>query len=330
MKTIALAQLYESIEREMELVRARFDDELCSELPFVNELCDRVARYRGKMLRPALLLLSGKAAGELNDSHITLAAVVEMVHMATLVHDDVLDEAQIRRKSSTINATEGNQSAVLLGDYLISHAYHLCSSLDSQEASRLIGRTTNIVCEGELMQIHHRDDPELTEERYLEIIERKTAALTETCCTLGAMFAGASNDIVSRLGRFGRKVGVAFQIIDDVLDLVGVEQVVGKTLGRDLDLGKSTLPIIHCLSVGNGDIVRRLRKVMANGNGSADPHADAGDMRLWLQETDSIDYACSKAAAFISDAQNAISVLPSSSARDTLLTMSDFVLSRRF
>src|SRR5207253_2087061 len=159
-------------------------------------LVKHVSRFRGEMLRPTLVLLAGKASGELLDAHITLATVVEMVHMSTLVHDDVLDEAELRRKGATINHLRGNEAAVLLGDYLISHSYHLCSSLDSQFASRLIGRTTNELCEGELLQIHNRNNLELDEETYLTIISRKTACLTATCCLLGAKMSGASEGIV--------------------------------------------------------------------------------------------------------------------------------------
>src|SRR5437763_2629784 len=148
------------------------------------------------MLRPTLLLLWVKSCGARTDAHVTIATVVEIVHMATLVHDDVLDEAELRRKGATINHLRGNEAAVLLGDYLISHSYHLCSSLDSQFASRLIGRTTNEVCEGELLQIDNRNNVDLDEETYLTIISRKTAVLCATCCSLGTMFAGANAQCV--------------------------------------------------------------------------------------------------------------------------------------
>src|SRR5947207_14911075 len=157
--TTALATLTDCILPQLEAVDERFMAELKSEFPSVNALVKHVSRFRGKMLRPTLLLLAGKACGELTDAHVTLATVVEMVHMATLVHDDVLDEAELRRKGATINHLRGNEAAVLLGDYLISHSYHLCSNIDAadfglpaQLASRVIGRTTNIVCEGELLQ----------------------------------------------------------------------------------------------------------------------------------------------------------------------------------
>src|SRR5687768_5233602 len=185
-----LAALTECIAPQMAAVERLFHEELTSDLAPVNTLIKHVSRFRGKMLRPTLLLLAGKACGELVDAHVTLATVVEMVHMATLVHDDVLDEAELRRKGATINHLRGNEAAVLLGDYLISHSYHLCSSVDSgvvasattsparklppQFASRLIAKTTNEVCEGELLQLDNRNNLDLDEQTYLEIIRRKT------------------------------------------------------------------------------------------------------------------------------------------------------------
>src|SRR6478735_5680495 len=228
--TSGLASLTDCIRPQLAAVERLFHEELASDLPCVNVLVKHVSRFRGKMLRPCLVLLAGKAAGELSDAHVTIATVVEMVHMATLVHDDVLDEAELRRKGATINHLRGNEAAVLLGDYLISHSYHLCSSLDSQLASRLIARTTNQVCEGELLQIDNRNNLDLTEETYLQIITRKTASLCATCCLLGAEYAGAPETRVGQLELYGLSLGTAFQIQDDILDIVGEENTVGKTL----------------------------------------------------------------------------------------------------
>src|SRR3954447_8670413 len=164
----ALLSLTECIAPQLAAVDRVFHDELKSDLTSVDALVKHVSRFRGKMLRPTLLLLAGKACGELTHAHVTLATVVEMVHMATLVHDDVLDEAELRRKVATISPLRGNEAAVLLGDYLISHSYHLCSSLDSQLASRTIARTTNQVCEGELLQIENRNNLDLDEETYTQ------------------------------------------------------------------------------------------------------------------------------------------------------------------
>src|ERR1051325_1918109 len=204
---MTLALVNETIKKELAAVEQLFTDELSTDLPCVNILIKHVSRFRGKMLRPTLVLLAGKACGQLTDAHTVLATVVEMVHMATLVHDDVLDEAELRRKGATINHLRGNEAAVLLGDYLISHSFHLCSSLQSQRASRLIGRTTNQVCEGELLQIDNRDNLDLAEETYLRIITSKTAVLCATCCHLGATFAGGTREQIAALQTYGQALG---------------------------------------------------------------------------------------------------------------------------
>ena len=320
---MTLADVYAPVAAELEEARVRFDEEIHCARSFVDELCTQVKRYRGKMLRPALLLLTGKASGELVDEHITLAAVVEMVHVATLVHDDVLDEADVRRQRSTVNVMSGNEVAVMLGDYLISHAFHLCSSLDNQYASREIGATTNRVCVGELSQIHHRGDSRLSEDEYLEIIKGKTAALTGTCCALGARFAKAPESTVEDARRFGTELGIAFQIVDDVLDLVGSANRMGKTLGRDLDLGKPTLPVIHGLATGDAEIRRRL-EALIRGDGEAGRNG----IQAMLRRTGSTDYARSVARRFTTAAIGRLDVLPKSPAKTSLVAMAEFVVRR--
>jgi octaprenyl-diphosphate synthase len=274
------------------------------------------------MLRPALLLLSARACGRVTDEHHVLAAVVEMVHMATLVHDDVLDDAEIRRGCRTLNRLEGNEAAILLGDYLISHAFHLCSSLDSQFASRTIGATTNTVCEGELMQIHHRGNNDLTVDQYLQIITRKTAVLTGACCRLGARYAGADDETIAVFERYGLDIGIAFQITDDVLDITGSEQRMGKTLGRDLEKHKLTLPLIHALGQAGADQRHRLLSVL-NGVGP-----DRGRLNDLLEGTDSITWALDCARRYVDSAVAALSEVPESDARAILIRMARMIIER--
>ena len=270
----ALAELLAPLAGDLEAVEAIFERELVSELECVSALVRHVSRFRGKMLRPMLLLLAARAArpGEpVGEDTLTLAAVVEMVHMSTLVHDDVLDEAELRRKGATINHLRGNEAAVLLGDYLISHSYHLCNSvtapppLEAQFAARLIGRTTNRLCEGELLQIEHRNDLALSEEMYYEIIRRKTGELTAASALLGAAFAGADETTATSLHRYGLLVGTAFQVQDDVLDLVGDSQRLGKTLGLDAEKQKLTLPLIHFLRTAPARHRELLRSLLRSG-----------------------------------------------------------------
>ncbi len=321
----SLAELYTPIRDGLADTQRIFDDELISRFGFVNDLCDTVRSYRGKMLRPALLLLAAKATGELTPTHPTLAAVVEMVHMATLVHDDVLDEADERRKQPTIASTDGNVTAVLLGDYLISHAFHLCSSLNDQLASRRVGATTNVVCEGELMQNRRRGDASLSESDYFDIISRKTAALTAVACELGARFAGANDDIVGAMHAYGQSAGVAFQIMDDVLDIVGDADAVGKTLGRDLAGGKITLPMIHCLANARPATAQALRNAITHPGSDVSNH-----LAEWLAQTQSIEYAVDIAREHVAAALRQLQPLAPSDARQSLMAMAEFIIDRRF
>jgi len=321
--TATLATLTECIAPQLKAVDRLFTSELQSQIECVNVLIRHVSRFRGKMLRPCLVLLSGRACGELSDAHVTIATVAEMVHMATLVHDDVLDEAELRRKGATLNHLRGNEAAVLLGDYLISHSYHLCSSIDSQFASRLIARTTNEVCEGELLQIDNRNRLDLSEETYFQIIQRKTASLCATCCLLGAKLAGANEGAVARLETYGMSLGTAFQIQDDILDIVGDAGTVGKTLGIDIEKGKLTLPMIHFLRTAPREHRELLKTLLESRDG------DKGEkIRNLILPSRSIEYARDAARGHIDRARTAIAGLPNSEAKQVLDIMAEFVISR--
>ena len=323
---IAMTNFTDCIDAELKAVGRRFDEELASPVRCVNTLVKHVSRFRGKMLRPCLVLLAGKACsttGELTDAHITLATVVEMVHMATLVHDDVLDDAELRRKGATLNHLRGNEAAVLLGDYLISHSYHLCSSLQSQHASRLIARTTNQVCEGELLQIDNRNNWDLDEKTYFQIISHKTAALCAACCTLGATYADADAATVERLETYGTCIGTAFQIQDDILDLIGDPSTVGKTLGSDIHKGKMTLPMIHFLQ--NAPLEHRtlLRSLLTSRD------VDKVDqIRNLILPSKSIQYASDYAMRLVRQAQAALDGLSDSESSQMLHMMAEFVINR--
>ena len=321
--TASLAQLTDCVRTELAAVDQLFAEELKSALPCVNTLVKHVSRFRGKMLRPYLVLLTGKACGSLARAHEVIATVVEMVHMATLVHDDVLDDAELRRKGATINHLRGNEAAVLLGDYLISHSYHLCSSLDSQYGSRLIGRTTNEVCEGELLQIANRNNFDLDEETYLEIIKRKTAVLCAACCVLGAHYAGADEIRTKRMETFGLSLGIAFQIQDDILDLVGDVDTVGKSLGSDIAKGKMTLPMIHFLRTAPAEHQALLRSLLA----SKEPDK-VEQIRNLILPSNSIAYAKSRAAQLVDRALSSIADLPENDAVRALSLMARYVIAR--
>lgn len=339
-----LLPLRRVLERSLARVEERFDAQLQSDLPAVGRLCRHVEQYRGKMLRPTLVILSGIASAQdepegmdergVTDSHITVAAVCEMIHMATLVHDDVLDEADTRRRGSTVNRLHGNECAVILGDYLFSAAYHLCSSLPGEAGRRtalLIGQTGMTLCAGELLQLHHRGDYSIDEATYFEIVERKTASLIAAACRLGALHASdkpmGDESAADGLEHFGRKLGTAFQIQDDLLDLVGSQSVVGKPVGKDVELGKLTLPLIHHLATAPALLRGRMLDLLSRSAGESDP---ARRMVGALEETRSIEHARGCARALIDEAKGAIGGLRESAAKQMLLAMADAVIDRPF
>ena len=327
------------MEPRLASVRDRFDAELHSDLDCVNRMVDRVRRFRGKMLRPVLVLLAfdalldGEATAEQAEAAEALAAVMEMVHMATLVHDDVLDEADVRRGGATINHLTGNEAAVMLGDVLISHSYHLCCGLDNAHLARGVAAATNAVCEGELLQLSLRGDFGLSERTYLEVIARKTAALTEACCRLPARLLGVSEEDprVVALSGFGRKLGMAFQVVDDLLDLEGDAELVGKTLGLDLARGKLTLPVIRWLDglapELRGPAVSRLRHAGEAGEARGGREADA--IRRDVLTSDGPSLARDRAAAMAGTAADELHrALPAGLPRDRLLALAESLLTR--
>ena len=334
-----LAELTQCIAPDLLRVEACFEEELLSDLPAVRTLVKHVSRFRGKMLRPVLVLLAGKAclaqSAESNtgdpkstdlkstDALVTIATVVEMVHMATLVHDDVLDDAELRRRGATINHLKGNEAAVILGDFLISHSYHLCSSLGDTFAARTIAATTNRVCEGELLQLSNRNNLELDEATYFDIVSRKTAALTAASSMLGAYLAGADDKTRENLRTYGESLGIAFQIQDDVLDLVGEVSTVGKTLGTDIEKVKLTLPLIHFLKTAPLQHRALLRSLLTGSE------PDRGEkVRNLVMPSGSIEYAKNVAERYVQQALDAIASLVDSQAKRALETAARLVTHR--
>ncbi len=319
-----LERLYDPIVEQLADVEEILRRELRSKFPFVDELVRHSFRLGGKRLRPALVLLSAKAVGSIRQDHLVLAAVMEMIHTATLVHDDVLDEATLRRHLDTVNARWGNETSVLLGDYLFTHSFYLASTLETTFACRTIGRATNIVCEGELRQIDSCGDFSLTEQSYLDIIEAKTAELCSCCCRLGAHYAGATAEVEESLARFGRYLGIAFQIVDDLLDVQGDEHTTGKSLGTDLEQLKPTLPLIRLLS--QVDAAER-NAIVACLESNASRTSDALD--VWFERSDAINYAHEKARGYVELARAELACLPAGEARSVLECIAEFSAQRR-
>jgi octaprenyl-diphosphate synthase len=319
--TLAFADLAAPVAAEMARVGRELVSELFDQQQELRPLLEHVARYRGKQLRPMLVLLSGRAVGALREEHLTVAKIVELLHTATLVHDDILDGAELRRRLPTVSHLHGNEISVLLGDFLYAHAFHLAVSLPDPTCSRLLSEVVRTICRGEITQILHRFDFDWSEARYFEVIADKTASLYAAACELGAYYAGASRDDRERFARYGSAIGVAFQIVDDCLDLEGDEQVVGKTLGSDLEKGKLTLPLLYLLHGPGGDRLPGLMIGPAGGPRLA-------RLRAEFDLAGAVAQARAEAARRVDRALTELDALPESAARAALAQVGQHVLRR--
>jgi octaprenyl-diphosphate synthase len=240
----ALSELLAPVAPGLERMRAILATQLRESSAAVRDMTDHVARFQGKQLRGALVLLTGEATGNTTDEHAAVAAIVEMIHLATLVHDDILDGAEVRRRVACVNQRWDNQVAVLLGDFLYARAFALSTELSSRLCSRLLAETTRTLCVGEIEQSTRRYDFEMSQAVYEQIASAKTASLYAAACELGARYPGGNQELGTRMAEAGRNLGLAFQIIDDCLDLTADEAEIGKSVGTDVEDGKITLPVL--------------------------------------------------------------------------------------
>ena len=318
-----LGKMYEPISDDLVALNKYLAEEFRSTEPFVHDLLMHIARYRGKQIRPAVLFLAARAVGgEPDEAHAKCAGVVELIHTATLVHDDLLDDAKIRRRVETVNKRWGDRAAVLLGDFIYSRGFSI--STEVRGVSRLLADTTHTICEGELLQVGSAGEVDLTEERYFEIIEKKTAVLYGMACRVGAKQSKGTKKQVEALERYGLCLGMAFQIADDALDLVGDEGVVGKSLGTDLKNGKMTLPLIRLRNLLGEAKGQELRWILEN------PREIGARPRVqkMLVEHQIFENVRATAEKFIAEALKCLEVVPESPARESLETLARFVLER--
>ena len=318
--------LLEPILRDDMLVVDRvLRESLASDVALIRQVSEHIVGGGGKRLRPALLLLTARACGYTGTHHHTLAAVVEMIHTATLLHDDVVDESSLRRGHATANALFGNAASVLVGDFLYSRAFQLIVSVDSMRALHILSDATNVIAEGEVLQLLNSGNPDVEEGAYLDVIRRKTAKLFEASAQLGAMLAGADPAIEDALAHYGAHLGTAFQLIDDVLDYSGDHEAIGKNLGDDLAEGKPTLPLIRAMQVGSAADAALIRDALERGR--LDDFKPVVEV---LARTDALDYAHRCAQAESAQASACLDALADSPARQTLLKLAAFAVERTY
>lgn len=289
--------------------------------PFLQEFFRHFRAYRGKRIRPALLFLFGRAFGEIEESHVRAAAAAELLHVATLVHDDILDEAAIRRKTDTANRLWGNERSVLLGDWVFARSFEIACGLGHPAVLRRMVETAREVCQGEMLQICHRHDLGIREERYLDLVRMKTGALFGFCCETGARLSGAEGERLDACRRYGEDLGVAFQIVDDCLDLQGREEVVGKSLGTDVAKGKMTLPLIRALDV----LPPAARSDLADTFRAGAAREETGRR---IEKAGGFAYSRARAGDYARAARADLAALDGSPVRSHMESLADFVVER--
>ena len=310
------------------VIRAR----LGSDVALVRQVAEYIVAGGGKRLRPSLVLLAagavgypGKGAGDAGgERHHEMAAVIEFIHTATLLHDDVVDASALRRGRRTANAEFGNAASVLVGDFLYSRAFQMMLSADSMRVMRILADATNTIAEGEVLQLMNCHDPEVDEARYLEVIRRKTAKLFEAAARLGAVLAEAPLAVETGLSEYGMHLGGAFQLIDDVLDYSGDAAAIGKSLGDDLAEGKPTLPLIRAIACGQAAQAELVRRAIVEGG--RDEFARVLEV---VRATGALDYARAVAVRESEAARSALRPLPASKHKDSLLELASFSVTRR-
>src|SRR5437867_5003317 len=319
-------QLLESVlHDDLQAVDRVLRDSLASDVALIRRVAEYIVGGGGKRLRPALLLLAARACGYRGSHHYTLAAVIEMIHTATLLHDDVVDESSLRRGHATANAMFGNAASVLVGDFLYSRAFQLMVTDDNLRVLHILSDATNVIAEGEVLQLLNAGNPDVAEQAYLDVIRRKTAKLFEAAAQLGAVLSRAEPVIEDALARYGMHLGTAFQLVDDVLDYSGDFDAIGKNLGDDLAEGKPTLPLIRALAVGSPADAALIRDAIAGGR-----RDDFKPVLAVLARTGALEYAKHCAEEESAQAAACLDVLANSAARETLLELSAFAVQRTY
>jgi len=300
-----------------EVIRER----LKSAVPLVDRVAEHIVSGGGKRLRPLLVVLAGRACGHEGRSHIEAAAFIEFIHTATLLHDDVVDGSSLRRGRHTANEVFGNPASVLVGDFVYSRAFQMMASLSSQPVMEIMADATNVIAEGEVLQLMNAHDPDTTEQRYLEVIYRKTAKLFEAGAEVAAVLSLAQPPVQRALAAYGRHLGTAYQLVDDVLDYCSNPEQRGKNLGDDLAEGKPTLPLIHALKSGSEAQRRAIRRAIQQGGlEQLDPVVAA------IESTGGLDYAQRLAREELERALASLGALPDSSYKTGLAALARFAV----
>ncbi len=322
---MGIEEVYTLIGSDMDAVNDTIKRRLSSEVVLINQISHHIINSGGKRLRPVLVLLSAHAMGYRGERHIDLAAIVEFIHTATLLHDDVVDSSEQRRGQETANALWGNEASVLVGDFLYSRSFEMMVDVGEMRVMEILAETTNTIAEGEVLQLLNCHDADTTEERYIKVIHYKTAKLFEAASRLGAVISGSDTELEQAMTSYGMHLGTAFQLVDDVLDYSSPGADIGKNVGDDLAEGKPTLPLIHAMRAGTPEQAAIVRRAIEQGG-----LEDIDRIREVIETTDAIAYTAQSAREEAEMAKAALERVPASPYRDALLTLAEFSVNRTY
>lgn len=316
---------HQVVKDEFEQVNQLIINQLHSDVALVENIGQHLIDAGGKRLRPLLVLLCSKALGYQGEKHINLAAIIEFIHTATLLHDDVVDTSDLRRGRSTANAKWGNAPSVLVGDFLYSRAFQMLVTIGSMPTMEIIADTTNIIAEGEVQQLINAGNPDIDEAAYNDVIRKKTAQLFEAACHAAAVLADATADQQEALRRYGHHLGMAFQLVDDVLDYRGSAEEMGKNIGDDLAEGKPTLPMLYVMREGSGDDAELIRNAIKEHS-----IEKLNQIVTILNNTGALDYCMQQAEQHVEKAESCLLVLPESDEKTAMGELTRFAISRSY
>lgn len=322
---MSIDDIYQLVNDDLDDVNQLIKKRLHSEVALINQLSNYIIYSGGKRLRPVLVLLTARALGYQGNQHINLATIVEFIHTATLLHDDVVDASDKRRGNDTANAIWGNEAAVLVGDFLYSRAFQMMVDSNSMRVMEILSDATNTIAEGEVLQLLNCHDPDTSEQRYMDVIHFKTAKLFEAAAQLGAVVSCAVPDQEFALAKYGMYLGTAFQLVDDVLDYSSSSDEIGKNIGDDLAEGKPTLPLIRAMTTGSTEHARVIRKAITEGGRD---HIE--EVMKAIEATDAIAYTAKIARDEANKALEMLSAVPDSTYKDALSSLAEFSVSRSY
>ncbi|WP_319783463.1 octaprenyl diphosphate synthase [Oceanisphaera sp. IT1-181] len=311
-------------EQDMQSVNDLISSRLQSDVALINQLGFYIVGAGGKRMRPQLTVLAARALGYEGDAHITLAAIIEFIHTATLLHDDVVDESDLRRGRDTANALFGNAASVLVGDFLYTRAFQMMTELDNMKIMHILSDATNIIAEGEVLQLMNCNDPDTTQDSYMQVIYCKTAKLFEAATRLAAVLTHQAPDVEQAMLDYGKYLGTAFQLVDDIMDYSSDSEDMGKNVGDDLAEGKPTLPLLRAMEVGSAAQRERIRDAIANRTGM--DHLE--EIMAILADTQALEYSQQQAELEAQKAIDSLSILPDSDHKQALIDLAHMAVER--